>query len=234
MSAPEDVPGTPPGHVPAAVRKALERRRVRARRAARRQDGEAVGFVAEGLRRAGTDAPALVAAARAGRTVTAYAALPGEPDPGPLRAALGALGARVLLPVVAGPGELRWGADGPTRPGHRLPGGHRLDEPRGDPAGLPTTTDLALGRDDVLLVPALAVSADGARLGQGGGYYDRALALLAAHPVGPLVVAVLHDDELLPAGRVPLEPHERPVDAALTPSGWIALPLIPRQPLVAG
>lgn len=210
------------------------RREVRARRAARSRDPASATLAAQGLRRTGV--AALGAAARAGRTVTAYAALPGEPDPGPLRAALSALGARVLLPVVAGPGELRWGADGPTRPGHLLPGGRRLDEPPGDPADLPRTADLALGPDDVLLVPALAVARDGARLGQGGGYYDRALAVLAPHPDGPLVVAVVHDDELVAAARVPLEPHERPVDAALTPSGWVDLrpPVTPRRRPDAG
>lgn len=209
------------------------RGQVRTRRAARLDDPAAAGRAAEGLRRHGLAAPPLVEAARAGRTVTAYAALPGEPDPGPLRTALGDLGARVLLPVVAGPGDLRWGPDGPTRPGHALPGGRRLDEPEGDPAALPRTADLALRPHDVLLVPALAVGADGARLGQGGGYYDRTLAVLAPHPLGPLVVAVVHDDEVLPPGRVPLERHDRPVDAALTPSGWVDL-VSPRRPPAAG
>lgn len=209
------------------------RQQVRARRAARLGDPAGATDAAEALRRSGLAAPPLVAAARAGRTVTAYAALPGEPDPGPLRTALGDLGARVLLPVVAGPGDLRWGPDGPTRPGHVLPGGRRLEEPEGDPAGLPGTADLALGPHDVLLVPALAVGADGARLGQGGGFYDRALAVLAPHPVGPLVVAVVHDDEVLPPGRVPREAHDRPVDAALTPSGWTDL-ATPRRPPAAG
>lgn len=209
------------------------RRQVRARRAARRGDPAGAARTSEGLRRSGLAAAPLVTAARAGRTVTAYVALPGEPDPGPLRTALGDLGARVLLPLVAGPGDLRWGPDGPTRPGHALPGGRRLDEPEGVPATLPGTADLALGPHDVLLLPALAVGADGARLGQGGGFYDRALAVLAPHPVGPLVVAVVHDDEVLPPDGIPLEPHDRPVDAALTPSGWVDL-ATPRRPPAAG
>ncbi len=37
---------------------------------------------------------------------------------------------------------------------------------------------------DVVLVPALAIDPDGYRLGQGGGYYDRALPLLRAHKHG--------------------------------------------------
>jgi 5-formyltetrahydrofolate cyclo-ligase len=34
-------------------------------------------------------------------------------------------------------------------------------------------------------------------------------------------VAVVHDDELLDA--LPHEPHDRPVDAALTPSAYLPL-----------
>ncbi len=74
-----------------------------------------------------------------------------------------------------------------------------------------------------MLVPALAAGRDGVRLGQGGGFYDRALADLPPHPEGPLVVAVVHDDELLAAGEVPSAPHDRRVDAVLTPSGWVVL-----------
>ena len=56
----------------------------------------------------------------------------------------------------------------------------------------------------------------GNRLGRGGGSYDRALAR-----VGPLipVIALLYDDELL--GRVPAEPHDTPVRAAVRPGPGI-------------
>ena len=67
---------------------------------------------------------------------------------------------------------------------------------------------------DLVLVPALAVGADGTRLGRGGGSYDRALARV---PAGVPVVALLYDGELLPA--VPSEPHDRRVTAVVTPSG---------------
>jgi 5-formyltetrahydrofolate cyclo-ligase len=39
---------------------------------------------------------------------------------------------------------------------------------------------LELEKIDLVLVPALAIDPDGYRLGQGGGYYDRALPLLRA------------------------------------------------------
>ena len=46
---------------------------------------------------------------------------------------------------------------------------------------------------DLLLVPGLAVSRTGMRMGRGGGCYDRALARV---PVGTPVWALLYDDEL--------------------------------------
>ena len=76
----------------------------------------------------------------------------------------------------------------------------------------------AIGQADVVLVPGAAVSADGARLGQGGGCYDRALPRITA---GTPVAVVLFDDEVgLP---VPSDPHDVRVGFALTASGVRAL-----------
>jgi 5-formyltetrahydrofolate cyclo-ligase len=63
-----------------------------------------------------------------------------------------------------------------------------------------------------VLVPALAVDWHGIRLGRGGGHYDRTLPL--ATPGTPLV-AIVRDDEVL--ASVPVQPHDVPVTAALTP-----------------
>ena len=80
----------------------------------------------------------------------------------------------------------------------------------------PTT----LARADIVLVPALAVDRTGVRLGRGGGFYDRALALCA--PGTPLV-AVVRDGEVLDS--LPAESHDVPMTHALTPTrGMIALP----------
>jgi 5-formyltetrahydrofolate cyclo-ligase len=121
------------------------------------------------------------------------------------------LGARVLLPVVSPEGvELAWAVD----TGRLAPGRFGLLEPVGPRLG-PT----AIGTADIVIVPALAVSRDGVRLGRGGGYYDRALGHARPEAV---VVALVFDDELL--DEVPAEPHDRRVDAVLTPSGgWQAL-----------
>ena len=56
--------------------------------------------------------------------------------------------------------------------------------------------------------------------GRGGGYYDRALAHARA---GATVVALVFDDEFV--DDLPAEPHDRRVDAVVTPSGgWQTLP----------
>ena len=125
------------------------------------------------------------------RTVAAYASYPSEPGTAPLRAALRGRGVRVLLPVLLADGDLDWVVDGAA------------------PEHLGST---AIMRADVVLCPATAVTAAGARLGKGGGSYDRALARL---PPSALVVALVHDDEVVE--HVPVEPHDQLVDVVVSP-----------------
>jgi 5-formyltetrahydrofolate cyclo-ligase len=130
------------------------------------------------------------------RVIAAFAPDETEPGHGRLPAAYTQLGARILLPVVPDDDrELRWAVD----TGRLAPG--RLG---------PT----AIGTADVVVVPALAVARDGARLGRGGGYYDRALRHVRADAV---LVALVFDDELL--DELPVEAHDQPVSAVVTPSG---------------
>jgi 5-formyltetrahydrofolate cyclo-ligase len=77
-----------------------------------------------------------------------------------------------------------------------------LHEPVGERLGVDAITSA-----EVIIVPALAVDARGARLGRGGGSYDRALARVRP---GQIVIAALYDGEFVAA--VPAEPHDRPVD----------------------
>jgi len=95
------------------------------------------------------------------------------------------------------------------------PGPRGLLEPPGPRLGVD-----ALASADLVLVPALAVSHSGIRMGRGGGSYDRALAVLPAGPP-PLVIALLHDGELLDS--VPAEPHDRAVHGVITPRGGLTL-----------
>jgi 5-formyltetrahydrofolate cyclo-ligase len=66
----------------------------------------------------------------------------------------------------------------------------------------------------------VAVGADGARLGKGGGFADLEFALAAAAGlVGPdtLVVTTVHELQVRPAGAIPTAPHDAPVDLIVTP-----------------
>jgi 5-formyltetrahydrofolate cyclo-ligase len=74
----------------------------------------------------------------------------------------------------------------------------------------------------VVIVPALAVDTLGNWLGQGGGFYDRTLRTVdRAVPV----FALVHETEIFDAAvePVPAEPHDRPVDAVLTPNRCLRL-----------
>lgn len=151
----------------------------------------------------------------AARCVAAYASMPSEPGTTPLRRALREAGIRVLLPVVLGDGNLDWAQDdGELRSAPGLGG----PEPDGPLLGLE-----GVGLADVVITPALAVDTLGNRLGQGAGYYDRTLRLIQASvPVFSLV----HEGEVLDAAiePVPVEPHDLPVDAVVTPHRCLRLP----------
>ena len=123
---------------------------------------------------------------------------------------------RALLPVLldeAGEplGAPRWGL---WEAGRALV---TLRRPPAQPDGEAQGAE-SLKEADLIVIPALAASADGTRLGQGGGWYDRAL--MHRSPGVP-VVAVVFDDEVLEPGIIPAEPHDVPVDAIVTPTRTI-------------
>jgi 5-formyltetrahydrofolate cyclo-ligase len=139
-----------------------------------------------------------------GRVVAGFVPTAGEPGPpGPWTAA-----AHLLLPVLRADSDLDWAEDD----GNLVPGRFKLREPAGARLGVEAVLAVSL-----LVVPAVAVSPRGARLGRGGGSYDRVLARTAAIPA----LAVVDDEEVLDG--VPVEPHDRPVDGYVTPSGvrWV-------------
>ena len=193
------------------LRKAELRARVLARRSALPADRRAAA--ARLIRDAILDAPQVQMAG----TVAAYYSIGTEPDTRGLVYALWKRGSYVLLPVLRPDGDLDWASfEGPDS---LVPGPRGLRQPGEPPRGVD-----AVARADAVLVPALAVDPAGRRLGRGGGSYDRALAR-----VGPLVplIALVYDDELVE--HVPVEDHDVPVRATVTPRAGIAL-LTPRNP----
>ena len=137
---------------------------------------------------------------------------PLEPD---MSLALG-LFPRALLPVLldeagAPLGEPCWGL---WEAGRALV---TLGRPPAQPDGEARGAE-SLKEADLIVIPALAASADGTRLGQGGGWYDRAL--MHRSP-GVAVVSVVFDDEVLESGVIPTEAHDVPIDAIITPTRTI-------------
>ena len=148
---------------------------------------------------------------RRAASVAAYVSVGREPGTGLLLDGLRAAGKRVLLPLTRrtdeGVLDLDWAVyEGPDS---LAPARYGLLEPSTPPLGLD-----AIATPDVVLVPGMAVSAAGYRIGKGAGCYDRALRRV---PVGTFTCVVLYDDEV---GRdVPVEPHDLPVLTAVSPAG---------------
>jgi 5-formyltetrahydrofolate cyclo-ligase len=82
---------------------------------------------------------------------------------------------------------------------------------RGIPEPHATRAEVALASVDCVLVPGVAFDAEGARLGYGGGYYDRLLPLLPA--ATPRIAGAF---ELQLVERVPAAPHDVGVDWIVT------------------
>jgi len=73
---------------------------------------------------------------------------------------------------------------------------------------------------DLVVTGCVAVGADGARLGKGGGFADLEFALAAAAGlIGPatLVATTVHELQVRPAGAIPTAAHDAPVDLVVTP-----------------
>ncbi len=87
------------------------------------------------------------------------------------------------------------------RPGHR---------------GIPEPASTApLASPDIVLVPLVAAAPDGTRLGQGGGFYDRALsAMRRDRPI--IAIGLAWDMQILPA--LPRDPWDERLDWIATPS----------------
>lgn len=146
-------------------------------------------------------------------TVAAYWPLGTEPDTRALLEVLYDRGTRLLLPVLMDDRDLDW-ALYPGSAAHLVPGGAGTSIPTTVPLG-----PAAVLQADVVIVPALALTPSGVRLGRGGGSYDRVLERITQAPTAhPWICALLYEHEL---GALPpsvVEPHDQPVDAACTAS----------------
>jgi 5-formyltetrahydrofolate cyclo-ligase len=133
--------------------------------------------------------------------VTCYASYGTEPETGRIRERLASAGFDVLLPRVAGD-DMAWVID----EGATEVSSMGIAEPVG------LAVDLLPVR--AMLVPALAVTRRGDRLGKGGGYYDRALASLGDSL--PPIAAIVGDDDVVTS--LPTQAHDHRVDLIVTPT----------------
>jgi 5-formyltetrahydrofolate cyclo-ligase len=102
--------------------------------------------------------------------IASYFSFGTEPSTIALNRAIVASGKTLILPRIIGD-EIEW-VEWNGTPETLLENG-KFHEPTGP-------IFLQLDAIDLVLVPALAIDPDGYRLGQGGGFYDRALPLLRA------------------------------------------------------
>ena len=78
---------------------------------------------------------------------------------------------------------------------------------------------VAFADHDVVLVPLTAFDGGCHRLGQGGGFYDRALAAVAPGAARPVTVGVAHSFQQVDG--VPRDSWDVPLDAVVTDTGLV-------------
>jgi 5-formyltetrahydrofolate cyclo-ligase len=132
----------------------------------------------------------------AASSVMAFVGFSGEPDTDPLFARLSVEGKRLLLPRVEPGGIVAADGDWPL-----VAGKFGVQEPTG-PA-------VDVSEIDVVIVPGLAFTLAGDRLGYGQGYYDRFLPMVGAPSVG-----VCFTDQLVDV--MPLAAHDVRVDTVVS------------------
>lgn len=135
-------------------------------------------------------------------TIASYISYEFEPSTAEINEAFLRDGKVVVLPRINGDQLewVRWDGD-PTQ----LVSKKKIMEPIGE-----ALSDLS--QIQAVIVPALKIDQSGFRLGQGGGFYDRALVHLDAWKIGLVYAGELSSETL------PHESHDVPLDAAATPS----------------
>lgn len=148
---------------------------------------------------------------REAKIVCLFAALPSEPVVELLWDDIYAAGKKVCYPKVNGDNLSLILVNGP---GELVASHWQLREPVLREPNLQSPEKI-----DLLLVPGLAFSRNGERLGRGGGFYDR---LLACENLRAFKLGVCFDGQIV--SDLPLESHDLAVDAVVTESGFFRLP----------
>lgn len=134
-----------------------------------------------------------------------------EVDTSPLLSCALEYGKEVLLPRITAAGSLEFASVGDL---DRLPVG-RL----GIPEPPPDRPAVRLDVHSLVLVPGLAFDRDGGRLGRGGGYYDRALAIDRRAARAAVLIGVGFSFQLVE--RVPMNALDVRMDGVVTDLGLV-------------
>jgi 5-formyltetrahydrofolate cyclo-ligase len=151
-----------------------------------------------------------VAAVRGARILAAYAPLGAEVDCSEIARRAAARAATVVYPRALPADRVLVFAR--AEPRELVPGPFGALEP---PAG---AREVPLDEIDCVVLPGVAFSEDGHRLGRGGGYYDATLARMAR----AARVGVAFDAQLVPT--LPREPHDAALDAIVTEARLLLFP----------
>lgn len=146
----------------------------------------------------------------AGTTLALFGGLKNEPDILP----------QILPPLIAqGIRLCFFQIEGAGLHAHEVRG---VDDLHRGPMGIwepkPYCPRLAAAELDIILVPGLAFTRDGRRIGRGGGYYDRYLAQPACRA---RLIGLTTDMQIV--NDLPTEPHDQRVRQILTESGLITV-----------
>ena len=116
------------------------------------------------------------------------------------------LGLTCTLPIISNQ-FLTFSRIGPTTRFH--PNRYEILEPIQD-----ADSEVPLLQHDALFMPLVGFNETGARLGMGGGYYDRTLAHCLAEPKRPVLIGLAHGFQQC---SFPTNPWDIPLDYVLTP-----------------
>lgn len=194
-----------PPSLPSSEQLTLVRRQMRARRRAVAEE--------ERVRSAGqlTERLCALSAFADARRLAAYWARDGEAETAPLCQRAWALGKQVFLPVLTDDEQHSMLFALFERNTELVANRFGIPEPRISPAGCVPGQDL-----DLVLAPLVAFAENGARIGMGGGFYDRAFAFRrdAANGGKPRLLGLAF--EFQKVDGLPSQPWDVPLDGIVT------------------
>ena len=149
-------------------------------------------------------------------SLAVYMAADGEVDPLPIALMAQGMGKKVYLPVLhpLNTNHLLFIRFTPQTPLEKNRFG--ILEPCLKGYGLKRANSCRVQALDLLLMPLVGFDLQGGRLGMGGGFYDRTLAIRPNEFKRPKLIGLAHECQKV--DQLPLEPWDVPLTGIVTPS----------------